>query len=83
MVVNMYGSPIPADGSTYTVSMFGTAGTSNPIVSVGGKSYVASSGTVTANIVGGKVRISFPALKFQNITNATDTKMISGQATVQ
>ncbi len=82
LIVNLYGSATPADGSTFTVSAFGGAGTSNPIMSADGKTYTAISGTITCNIVGGKVRISFTNMDFKNMSDATDIKSVSAMATV-
>jgi hypothetical protein len=82
LIINLYGSATPADGSTFTVSAFGGAGNTNPIMSADGKTYTAVSGTVTCNIVGGKVRISFSNISFKNITDATDIKTVSAMATV-
>jgi hypothetical protein len=82
LIVNLYGSATPADGSTFTVSAVGGAGTSNPLMSVDNKTYAATSGTITCNIVGGKVRITFTNMTFKNMADATDIQTVSAMATV-
>lgn len=82
LIVNLYGSATPADGSTFTVSAVGGANTSNPIMSVDGKTYSATSGTITCNIVGGKVRITFTNMAYKNMSDPTDIKTVSAMATV-
>jgi hypothetical protein len=82
IVVNLYGSATPADGSTFTINAMGGAGTSNPILSADGKTYTPTSGTITCNIVDGKVRITFTNMQFKNMSDANDVVLVSAMATV-
>jgi hypothetical protein len=84
LIVNLYGSSMPLDGSVFTVNPASTsAGNTNPILGLGSKTYTAATGSVTANIVGGKVRITFTNMVFKDIADVNNTKTVSGSVTVQ
>jgi hypothetical protein len=82
LIVNLYGSNIPTDGSTYNVSPLGGAGNTNPILGLGTETYTARSGSVTAHIVGGKVNITFTNMEFKGISDSTVVKTVSANVTV-
>jgi hypothetical protein len=82
LIINLYGTATPVDGTNYTVNQFGGAGNTNPIMSVDGKSFTATSGTIICNLVGGKVRITFTDMEFKNVMDATDLRQVSATVTV-
>jgi hypothetical protein len=81
IAVNLYGSPMPSDGSVFTVDQMGGAGTTNPMMGLKGEAYSARTGSVTVNIVNGKVKVSFSNMVFKGMLDSTKTVTVSYTAT--
>jgi hypothetical protein len=85
LIVNLYGSNTPANPSIFNiVPANGTnAGNTNPIMgytppgTTALRTYTCSAGSVNYSMIGGKHSMNFTNITFANISNASETHVVS------